>query len=139
MTAEEITKLRSSQLRRQGVVLDDPDVLQAMERFDSTSRFLPIKERGKQDYLITPEQMAELDSYITDALRHAAGEMADGNIAADPYWHDGMNNACLWCEYKTACHFEECCGDRRRMRKSLDGGEFWSELNRKKGDEQDGD
>jgi len=137
---EEIKKQRSNELRRQGLVLDDSDVINAMEPVsDNGHRFLPLKERNGKDHFVSAEQMAQLDEYITNALRHAAGEMADGNIAADPYWHDGMRNACLWCEYKAACHFEECCGDKRRLRKSLSGAEFWSGLNRQKGGEQNGD
>ena len=106
---------------------------------DNGHRFLPLKERSGKDHFVTAEQMVQLDEYITNALRHAAGEMAKGNIAADPYWHDGVRNACLWCEYKAACHFEECFGDKRRLRKSLSGAEFWGGLDRKKGGEQDGD
>ena len=139
MSAEMVAKERGDQLRRQGVVLNIPEVLQAMEQSEGNYRFLPVKEKGKQDYLITPEQMEKLDAYITDALSHAAGQMAEGNIAADPYWHDGMNNACVWCEYKSACHFEECCGDMRRLRKSLSGTEFWNALEQRKGGEQNGD
>lgn len=139
-SAEEIKNQRSNELRRQGLVLDDSAVIDAMEHAaDNGHRFLPLKERSGKDHFVTSEQMGQLDEYITNALRHAAGEMAKGNIAADPYWHDGVRNACLWCEYKAACHFEECFGDKRRLRKSLSGAEFWGGLDRKKGGEQDGD
>ena len=138
-TEEEIKKQRSNQLRRQGVVLGEPDVLDAMEHSEGSYRFLPVGDRGPGDYLISAEQMARLDEYITDALKQTAGQMAQGNIAADPYWHDGMSNACRWCEYKEACHFEECFGDKKRMRKNLGGAEFWQVLNRRKDVEQDGD
>ncbi len=139
MTAEQVAKLQSGQLRRQGLVLDDPEVIQAMEHTEKSYRFLPIGEgRGKSDYLVSQEQMARLDEYVTDTLKKAAGQMAEGNVDADPFWHDEMHNACRWCEYKAACHFEECCGDRRRSRKGLSSGEFWEHLTGKEG-ETDGD
>jgi ATP-dependent helicase/nuclease subunit B len=68
----------------------------------------------------------------------AAGQMAEGNIAADPYWHDGASNACRWCEYKSACHFEECCGDQRRLRKNLSGAAFWAQLEQREEAEDHG-
>lgn len=139
MTEEEVSRQRANQLRRKGLVLKDGEVLHAMEHTDGTYRFLPIGEgRGKEDYLVTPEQMALLDEYVTDILRKAAGEMAQGNIAADPYWHDGATNACRWCDYRAACHFEECCGDRRRLRKNVSGADFWKKLTCRKEAEEHG-
>ncbi len=140
MSPEEVTKLQDKQLRRQGLVLNEPDVLQAMEHSEDGYRFLPIGEgRGKQDYLVTEAQMEQLDAYVTDTLVQAAGQMAEGNIAADPFWHDAASNACRWCEYKSACHFEECCGDQRRLRKSLNGPAFWAHMEQRKEAEEHGD
>lgn len=140
MSAEAVEKLQSSQLRRQGLVLDDEAVLKAMERTEDKYRFLPIGEgKGKNDYLVTAEQMALLDEYVTEILEKAAGQMAEGNIAADPFWHDSMRNACRWCDYKSACHFEECCGDQRRLRKSLSGPAFWSRMEQRKEAAENGD
>lgn len=140
MTPEEVTELQAGQLRRQGLVLNDPQVLQAMEHTEGRYRFLPIGEgRGKQDYLVTRAQLEQLDAFVTDTLVQAAGQMAQGNIAADPYWHDGASNACRWCEYKAACHFEECCGDTRRLRKSMNSGAFWARMEQREEAEHDGD
>ena len=136
MTAEEVSKKQGSQLRRKGLVLDDPAVLYAMEHNEGKYRFLPISEgRGKTDYLVTPERMERLNAYITGVLARAAGQMAEGDIDADPYWHDGMRNACRWCDYRAACHFEECCGDKKRRRKALNAADFWAELEEKEVDD----
>ena len=126
MSDEDIQKARDKLLRRQGLILDEPEVLAAMERTAGTYRFLPISTgRGSGDYLVNPEQMAALDEYITAALRRAAGELAAGNIDADPYWHNADKNPCRWCDYRTACHFEEGCGDARRFRRGIKAAEFW--------------
>ncbi len=140
MTAEDVARLQDGQLRRQGLVLDNAEVLQAMEHTEDKFRFLPIGEgRGKHDYLVTPEQMELLDGYVTEILEQAAGQMAEGNIAADPFWHDGQSNACRWCDYKAACHFEECCGDKKRLRKSLNGPGFWQYMEQRKEGAEHGD
>ncbi len=140
MTAEEVARAQGAQLRRQGLVLGEPQVMDAMERSGEGYRFLPVTEgRGGRDYLVTREQMERLDRYVTDALKRAAGQMAAGNIDADPYWHDENRNACQWCEYRAACHFEECCGDARRRRKNITGPDFWKGLDQGEGGEQNGD
>lgn len=133
---EEIQKSRDKLLRRQGLVLDDPEVLSAMERTQDGYRFLPVSTgRGGSDHLATSRQMDLLDEFITDALRRAAGELAQGNIDADPFWRGADKNACNWCDYKSACHFEEGCGDARRYRRSVRAKEFWDWImKRKEGD-----
>ena len=140
MTGEEIQRARDRLLRRQGLVLDDPDVLEAMERTEGGScRFLPVSAgRGGSDYLVTPDQMDALERYIADALRSAAGELAAGNIDADPYWRGADHNPCRWCDYRAACHFEEGCGDARRFRRGVNSKEFWQWMSRREEDEDHG-
>ncbi len=139
MTDEDVERARDRLLRRQGLVLDDPDVLAAMERTGGEGfRFLPVGGRGGGESLVTPEQMELLDGYITDALRTAAGELAAGNIDADPYWHNADKNPCRWCDYRAACHFEEGCGDARRFRRGVKAAEFWEWMRRREEDGKDG-
>ena len=133
MTDDQVAAAQSRQLRRQGLVLDEPEVLEAMERTQGETRFLP----SGADARVSRGQMERLDDYVTDALRQAAGQMAAGNIDADPFWRDGQTNACRWCDYRAACHFEECCGDRTRWRRGISGKEFWQRMDRRK--EGDGD
>ena len=126
MSSKDIQKARDKLLQRQGIILDDPEVVSAMEHTAGTYRFLPIGTgRNSGEYLVSSEQMDELDEYITAALRRAAGELASGNIDADPYWHSADKNPCRWCDYKAACHFEEGCGDARRFRRGVKAAEFW--------------
>ncbi|MDE6281763.1 MAG: PD-(D/E)XK nuclease family protein, partial [Oscillospiraceae bacterium] len=136
MTDKDIQRSRDGLLRRQGLVLDDPAVLSAMEHAAGSFRFLPVSAgRNGGDYLVTPEQMELLDGYIIDALKRAAGELAAGNINADPYWHNADKNPCRWCDYRAACHFEEGCGDAKRYRRGVRAAEFWNWL---AGQEEDG-
>ena len=126
MSDEEVQTARDKLLRRQGLVLNKPEVLSAMEHTAGAYRFLPIGTgRSGCDYLVGPEQMDALDEYITAALCAAAGELAAGNIDADPYWHSADKNPCRWCDYRAACHFEEGCGDARRFRRGVRASEFW--------------
>ena len=134
MTDAQVEAERGRQLRRQGLVLDEAPVLEAMERAGAGSRFLP----NRPEFRVSREQLDELDRFVTHTLRRAAGELAAGDISADPFWRDGEHNACRWCDYRAACHFEPECGDRVRYRRKLEGKEFWSWLSRREGEEQDG-
>ncbi len=130
MSDADVQKQQRRQLRRQGLVLDDPDVIAAMEHTgEGGYRFLPVD--GKGESLVTPEQMELLDEYVTEALNKAAGELAAGVVDADPFWRDGTHNACRWCDYRAACHFEEGCGDRTRYRRGVRAAEFWNWLAKK--------
>lgn len=138
MTDGEIQAARDKLLRRQGLVLSDPAVLRAMERTQGGCRFLPVSSgRGGGESLVSAGQMEQLDEFITDTLKRCAGELAAGNIDADPYWHNADKNPCRWCEYRAACHFEEGCGDARRLRRSVRASEFWDWMERRK-EEKDG-
>ena len=120
-----------AQLRRKGLVLDDPEVLEAMERpGEEGVRFLPerVNRAGAVtgEALVSAERLGKLQRHISRVLRDIGGELAAGNIVADPFWRGPEHNACQWCEYAEACHFEEGRGgDRRRYLPPVKGEAFW--------------
>lgn len=123
-------------MRRKGLLLNDPEVLAAMEhRTGKEFQYLPINSKGQGD-LATAEQLGILEAYVGKMLGEAATQMAHGNIKADPYWRGERDNACLYCEYQPACHFEQCLGDVLRRRVKLSEEEFWSKVAK---EEKDGD
>ncbi len=131
MTEEERRKKADAALRRRGLVLDDPDVLEAMERpGEEGIRFLPIRlnraGRVTGEALVSAERLGRLARHTEKVLHEIGRELAEGNIAADPFWRGPDHNACQWCEYAAACHFEEGRGgDRRRWLPSVKGEAFW--------------
>lgn len=132
-TGEECRRKAQEALRREGLVLDDEEVLRAMEDWgDASPRFLPLKKNRsgelKSDYLVKTEQMGKLSRKVMETLEDITAELARGNIDADPYWRSPDANACRYCEYADACHFEECFGDRKVWQKPVKAKEFWEEL-----------
>ena len=131
MTEEERRRKVDAALRRKGLVLDDPAVLEAMERpGEEGIRFLPLRltRSGSVsgEALVTAERLGKLRRHTDRILREIGQELAAGNIAADPFWRGPDHNACQWCEYAAACHFEEGRGgDRRRYLPSVKGEAFW--------------
>ena len=126
MTAEEIDKKRTESLTRRGLVLGEEEVLSAMEHTAGGFRYLPVDKKG--DFVVTEEQMEKLGAMVARSLEDAAAELAAGDIDADPFWRGPQENACRWCDYAAACHFEPGCGDKRRWQKGVSPKEFWEGL-----------
>ena len=131
MTDEAWRKQLDRELTRSGLVLDDPAVLSAMEEpGEAGIRFLPVKVNKAGaitgEALVSAERLGKLARHTGRILEEIGRELAAGNIAADPFWRGPDHNACQWCEYAAACHFEEGRGgDRRRFLPAVRGEEFW--------------
>lgn len=138
MTEEAVAAAVEKELVRRGVVLDDPEVIDAMEHTDGGPyRYLPLKVSSKTgaisgEALVSAEKLGRLNRHVKQVLRDLAGEMARGTITADPFWRGAQKNACLYCDYAAACQFREGNGgDRRRPMKNMKQAQFWAELDRK--------
>ena len=56
-------------------------------------------------------------------------ELAGGSIAADPFWRGPEKNACRFCDYAAACHFEPGRGgDCKRWLARVSVKEFWEQI-----------
>jgi len=127
------------ELKRSGMVLDQPEVLEAMETAGEEGyRFLPLKVSKTTgtisgEALATAEQFGKLGRHIQTVLEEICRELASGTISADPFWRGAEKNACRFCDYGAACHFEEGWGgDCRRWMNSVKNKEFWENMEQKK-------
>ena len=141
MSEEEWRKALDKELVRSGLVLNDPGVLSAMEHAQEGGyRFLPLrlsKSTGDVtgDALISAERLGKLGRHIQTVLREICKELAQGDITADPFWRGPDKNACRYCDYAAACHFEEGRGgDCRRWLPSLSAKEFWENVENRTAD-----
>ena len=124
----DISKERSKQVRRSGLVLADDDVLNAMEN-GKDKRYLPVKldknGRCTGDYLISLEKLGKLSVHIRKLLDRVGNELLSGSITADPYCKSGKNDACKFCDYKQFCAFGDYLDDSIRRIKNLKSDVFW--------------
>lgn len=144
MTEEARRAKVDDELRRKGLVLDDPAVLEAMEGGEGAPRFLPVKltKAGTftGDALVSAERLGRLEKHTLRILRDVAAELSAGNIAADPFWKGPRENACRFCDYAAACQFREGQGgDRRRWFPSVKAPEFWAGLEGRESPEESGE
>ncbi|MCC8122993.1 MAG: exodeoxyribonuclease V subunit gamma [Oscillospiraceae bacterium] len=145
MTDAERRRKVDRELCRKGLILDDPDVLAAMEHIgEGDFRFLPVrlsKTTGAISgaALVDMERMGKLQAHTAHILQEIGTELAAGNITADPFWRSKDDNACHWCDYAAACHFEDGSGaDHTRYLTSMRGEHFWESLSAR-GEAQEGD
>ena len=137
MSDEAWRRQLDKELTRSGLVLSDPAVLDAMEEpGEKGYRFLPLKVSKSTgeisgEALATAEQLGKLGGHIQKVLGEICEEIAQGNIAADPFWRGPEKNACRYCDYAQACHFEEGRGgDGKRWLASVKSREFWENVAR---------
>ena len=138
---DKLQKQLDKALVRSGLVLDDPEILRAMEETGEEGfRFLPLrvaKSTGKisGDALVSAEQMGQLAGHIQNVLEEICRELSRGDITADPFWRGPDKNACRYCEYAAACQFEEGRrGDCRRWMPTVKAEQFWAGLEAKQTD-----
>ncbi|MCL1807538.1 MAG: PD-(D/E)XK nuclease family protein [Oscillospiraceae bacterium] len=105
--------LASPDSKHSGLLLDDPDVLEAMDsRLRSSGSVLPVSlnQDGsfhKRSSVASPEQMAGLQKHIARLVRGMARSVACGQIGAAPLVRKDGSSPCDWCDYKAACLFDE--------------------------------
>ena len=136
-------KLRDSmrkELRRSGMVLSEASVLRAMEHSAlEKPQYLPLqinKEGGISGGIATAEQLGRLGRYVDRLLHQIAAELQQGNVDADPCSHGPQDSACTYCEFASACYFEDGHGqDRTRYLKKTENDEFWQHVARQIGEE----
>ena len=135
---EKLKAALESELRRTGLVLGEPEVLRAMEHSAlETPCYLPIsvkKDGTLSGDIATAAQLGHLGRYVDRLLHQIAGEIARGNIDADPYVRGPQDSACTYCAFASACYFDESRDKRRQMHKT-DSGEFWAMLEKENGEE----
>lgn len=136
MDEDQRRKALDKKLRRSGLILNDPNVIDAMEHIPlgSDARFLPVRVSKRTgaisgDALASAAQLGKLRKHIHRVLRDIAREVGGGCIQADPWFRDDMRTACRWCDYAGACHFEEGrCGERSRYLYPVKGTDFWEQV-----------
>ncbi|MGE4352816.1 MAG: PD-(D/E)XK nuclease family protein [Oscillospiraceae bacterium] len=132
---EEIFAEKAKEKRRSGLILNEPELLEAMEH-GQEKKFIPIefkKGMPSGDALATAEQLGLLSRYIDETLKALAAELIAGSITADPYYRSQTENACRNCDFLEACYFDEAKDCRRYLTK-LKPSDVWQKLRKKEDD-----
>ena len=133
VTPEELAHDFQKEMTRSGLVLAEPQVLRAMEHSALEQPcYLPIRVKRDGQLsggLASAEQLGALSRHVDRQLREILREMASGTVDADPCCRSAEETACRFCEFASACHFEEGRGsDRLRYIRPVAEEKFWEEL-----------
>lgn len=113
-----------------GLLLDDPKVLQAMEA-NGKGIFIPTKiEKGgnwKKASLGSLEEFGKLEKHIDELIVSMAQAIRDGDLEAIPARKGTEHDACKYCEYKGLCDYERV--DQIRKIEKLDREKIFGEEN----------
>ena len=128
LSDEELLSERQPQWKRKGLILEDDDVLYAMENTDTPVR---LSCRRKKDGTVTGdiasrEQFKLLSRYVFHLLGSMVDEIASGNITPNPYTRGSSHNACRYCPYGAVCHATTV--EDRRNYKMMSSQRFWDEI-----------
>lgn len=133
ITPEKLANERQKQLRRSGLLLADPAVLEAMEH-DSLHEphYLPLRvgrDGSLSGSIASAAQLGRLGRYVERLLHEIASEVRQGNIDADPCCHSEEDSFCRYCDWADACHFcDGRGGDHLRYILPVKPEEFWAAL-----------
>ena len=124
---EELEKERRKQWKRQGLLLNDAAVLQAMEPGEEPKR-LPVKNKKGEltGDLADREQLKLLEDFIFRVLGSLVEDIASGNVDPNPYTRGSAHDACRFCPYGSICHSGSVTG--RRNYKAMSAQRFWEEV-----------
>ena len=128
----ELEKEKATKLKRNGLLLDDRSVLQAMEQ-GNTPVFLPVKIKDSKyaatygSSLATAEQMQQLARHVERRLREAAEDIRAGAVEANPWYKSDRDNSCQYCDFAKACRFNYQ-QDAFATREKCSAKDFWERL-----------
>ena len=108
MSDDEIEALRLKKCAMNGIVLDDPEVVLAMDK-SGAGIFVPAKfKKGElSGSLIGLKQLAALKKKADGVLLEMAKALHGGEIPAIPAVGKSYKNVCEYCDYKSVCSYED--------------------------------
>ena len=100
-------KERLSSMQMKGLVLDEPEIITAMDE-QGDGVFIPVKLTGRKSTgAVTARHFELLRGVIEDLLTGMAASLNAGDIEALPLEADGGKIPCDYCDYRTVCAREE--------------------------------
>ena len=106
VSAETVEKIAQDKLARHGLLLNDPEILRAMDK-DLTGAYLPIRQKKDGGFtntsaLTSLESFNGLLSEIEATIKTIGKEIKRGNASAKPI-KTKEHDACAWCELRPVC------------------------------------
>ena len=123
-----IVAAREKAWKRKGLLLDDVEVLQAMDSDENSKRLcVTLKRDGSiGGDCADSGQFKLLRAYVFLLLGKIVDEIASGCVEPNPYTRGSSDHACRFCPYGPVCH--PASVDGRRNYKAITAQKFWEDV-----------
>lgn len=135
LTEIEIESLIMKELKMNGLLLADADIVKEMDRdIDGHSLIIPARMNkgdvlGKTSQAATIEQFNILREYVRRLLEALGEEMLKGDISIRPYKNKNITS-CKYCDYASVCQFDPTLPDNKyRIITDRNDDEIWDLMN----------
>lgn len=122
----------------QGLLVDDPAILEAMDRTakldQKKSIVIPVKykkdgtiDANTTKKVVSPPQLEQLMDHALNLAEASAEAMYNGEIGVEPYEYK-ERRPCQTCPFQSVCHFDEALSNEPRQLKKLEKDDVLSRL-----------
>ena len=133
-TPEEINRELLKKLRLEGLVNQDPAVVERMDAcFTKNSSVIPVGRKADGSWsaassVADTRQMLELSDFVQRKLKTLGQDILEGEIQVKPYKRK-KNSACDYCVYADLCGFDrKIPGTAYRQLKDFPEKEIWEKI-----------
>lgn len=126
LTPQEVNEQILEQLRMNGVVCGEEDIIQRLDReMGDRSSVIPVEKKKDGSYsarssLMSSRELGVVSAYVSHKVRQIGREILEGHTEINPY-EKGSSEACTYCAYKKVCGFDlSIPGYRRRVLQDMD-------------------
>jgi len=143
LSAAEIENKIFTQLKMQGYLLKDPQVIKMMdEQISGYSEILPVAMNKEGEFyknvqnVWTQEEFIQLCHYAEKLLQEIGAEIISGNVTIKPYRFKGKA-PCTYCAYSAVCRFDPTIpGHEYEKLHERDTEEMWLEIRKRVEEEE---
>lgn len=137
LSDKEIEEKIMKQLKMNGLLLDDIQVIREMDReMEKSSDIIPVSVNkdgtfSKSSSVATLEQFQLLRKYVKNTIASLCEEILEGNISLSPC-KSKTRDSCKYCVYSSVCQFDVSIkGNRYRVINEKKEEELWQEIEKK--------
>lgn len=112
MTAEELEEEMAKSFKMNGLVVEDPEVIQAMDDgIDGYSNVIPVRLNksgavsASQSKTVMKEDMQAIRRFVRSKHQNAGNGILEGNTSITPY-KVKEDTPCQFCSYRSVCQFD---------------------------------
>lgn len=131
LTDGELDARRHEAFKRKGLLLDNAEILRAMEPNEEEPIYLPYKRGTKEEteYLADRAQFGLLERFVQHKVEAMVDALYEGRIDADPYLRGRDEGPCKYCDFKGVCHKQSGCVPMRELA-AIKCDDFWARVER---------